>query len=712
MQKRTARLFNGFTILEDRLTPALTIQLDYTYDNPANGGSGFFSDPQKKAVLQQAANDLASHIQSTPAAIIPGGINSWTATFFNPSNGTQTSVPNLTIPTGTILIYVGAMALGSNEAGQGGTGGYSSSGTQSFLNTVRTRGMPSFSSWGGALSFDTTVSWYTGSSPSIPHGMTDLYTVATHEMGHVLGFGTSAQFTQYTTGAYFVGPNAETANQNRPIALSYDLAHWAQGTTSNGQPTSMQPELLPTVRYGFSSLDYAALQDLGWQVSSTPTSPPAASSTITSVVNPTSPTANQAFTINATVNRTTSGAPSGTLTFLVSGLTVGTVPLNSNGQASITVPGTGAGTYPITVNYSGDSTTQSTSSTTYVTVKAGTTASTPVNANQLISVSGLPDGSAQTYRFTSTGSLNVNSPSFQPFSGFMGTVRSVTGDFNGDGVADTAYVIGAGGGSQVRVIDGKTGTDLAPQTSVFEGTYTGGLFIAAADFNGDGKSEIIVSPDQGGGGRITVLKIQNGVMNVAANFFGIDDTSFRGGARIATADVNGDGSPDLIVGAGYGGGPRVAIFDGKAVMGATTTPARLVSDFFAFGGSDVSSLRNGIYVAAGDLNGDGKAELIFGGGPGGGPRVMVVSGAQLMQNSAAAVSQPLANFFAFDATQRGGVRVAVKDVGGDGKLDLVVGSGQGTQAEVKIFGGNSLLTPVTDVNLFNSQSLLDGIYVG
>ena len=117
-------------------------------------------------------------------------------------------------------------------------------------------------------------------------------------------------------------------------------------------------------------------------------------------------------------------------------------------------------------------------------------------------------------------------------------------------------------------------------------------------------------------------------------------------------------------------------------------------------------------MSAGDIDGDGKADIVFGGGPGGGPRVMVISGASLLQNVDAALKSPIANFFAFDAELRGGVRPAVKDADGDGKLDLVIGSGEGDRARVKVYRGSNLATPVIDVDVFGAQILLDGVYVG
>jgi hypothetical protein len=152
-------------------------------------------------------------------------------------------------------------------------------------------------------------------------------------------------------------------------------------------------------------------------------------------------------------------------------------------------------------------------------------------------------------------------------------------------------------------------------------------------------------------------------------FFGVADSRFRGGARAAVGDVNGDGLPDLVVAAGTGGGPRVAIFDGRGIRGRSQDPARLVPDFFAF----EPGLRNGTYIAVADLNGDGFAEVICGAGPGGAPRVTAFSGRDLVSGTRSA----FVNFYAGDLANRSGVKVAAVDLDGDGQVDLVTGSGQG-----------------------------------
>jgi hypothetical protein len=64
--------------------------------------------------------------------------------------------------------------------------------------------------------------------------------------------------------------------------------------------------------------------------------------------------------------------------------------------------------------------------------------------------------------------------------------------------------------------------------------------------------------------------------------------------------------------------------------------------------------------------------------PGGAPRLLVVSGQQLLSSGpVAAIASPLANFFvAGNIADRGGVRVATTNADDDNLIDLAVGSGQ------------------------------------
>lgn len=657
--------------LELRDVPALTLLFDYSLDT-----NGFFDDASRRTALETAGNQLASRIGDSLEAISPTNGNTWTASFFNPATGAQAEIPNLVVPDSTLIIYAGGRNLGASEAGQGGSGGFQAGGDTAWLDRIARRGQATgFSLWGGSLAFDTDSNWnFTANAPAT--GQVDFYTVATHELGHVLGFGTAPEFSSFTVNGRFAGSASIAANGGTPPRLSPDQAHWEQGTLSNGQETSMQAQLVSNTRYGYTNLDYAALTDIGWTITSTaaitPALPPITIVPEVPIVPPSVPV-----------------VPFSPPTLPVSPPIVPpSVPVVPPSVPVVppVISSSPFGGIPVTVT------------------------------NDLVSLSGVNGGSAQLFKLDTLGGSTPVGGAIRPFPDFSGTVRSVIGDVNGDGTPDAVYVTGPTGGSRIRAVDGRTGADIVGVFSAFEPSYRGGLFVALADLQGDGSRDIIVSPDQGGGGRVTVFDLSGGQARTMANFFGIDDPSFRGGARVAASDIDGDGRDDIVVAAGFGGGPRVAIFNGSTVSGGN--PTRLVSDFFAFDGADVSNLRNGVYVAAGDLTGDGRADLVFGAGPGGGPRVFALSGASLMAGVAVAKAQPLANFFAYGASERGGVRPSISDVDGDGKSDLIVGSGERVPAAVKVYrsatgswsggdpGNGTIYEP------FGFSPISDGVYVG
>jgi hypothetical protein len=204
-----------------------------------------------------------------------------------------------------------------------------------------------------------------------------------------------------------------------------------------------------------------------------------------------------------------------------------------------------------------------------------------------VAVSGV-DGDVLLYKYRPDPSAHlVVAPPVTPFSGFAGAVRTTVAYLNGDGAPDLVYATGPGG-DEVRLIDGKTGADLLSDGTFtpYEASFTGGLYVAAGDFDRDGVAEIVVSPDVGGSARVQIFSLENRALVQKDNFFAIDDPAFRGGCRVAvgfiTGDFNGDGVPDLAVGAGTGGGPRVALFDGTGLLHHHEAPRKLVGDFFAF----------------------------------------------------------------------------------------------------------------------------------
>jgi autotransporter-associated beta strand protein len=295
-------------------------------------------------------------------------------------------------------------------------------------------------------------------------------------------------------------------------------------------------------------------------------------------------------------------------------------------------------------------------------------------SNHLIATAADAGGPGTVVVYTATG---AEAFTLNPFPGFTGGIRVATADVNGDGTDDVIAATGPGGPGLVAVFDGATQQELF-RTQPFESSFTGGLYVAAGDLTGSGRADVVVTPDEGGGPRVTVF--DGATFARIADFFGIDDPNFRGGARAAVGDVAGKGYGDLIVAAGFQGGPRVAGYDGKSVVAGN--PQHVFGDFFAF----EPTLRNGVFLTVGDVNGDGYADLIAGGGPGGGPRVAVFSGTGLMSNE----QTLLANFFAGNPANRGGERVAAADLNGDGLADLITGPGPGGGSNATVYDGTQL----------------------
>jgi uncharacterized protein YegL len=303
-------------------------------------------------------------------------------------------------------------------------------------------------------------------------------------------------------------------------------------------------------------------------------------------------------------------------------------------------------------------------------------------------------------RVSIRGSDGVEISSVLAFDGTSSDVRAVLADFNNDGVLDLVAGTGPGVVGEVRVFDGVSGKVLFRATP-YESEFQGGIFVAAGDVTGDGRAELIVTPGVGGGPRVIVYDGTN--FAIRANFFWLEETLFRGGATAAVGDLDNDGKGELMIGAGVGGGPRVATF--RIPLDNTVTPTRAIPDFFAF----EPTLRSGVFLAAGNLNSDTIADIAVSAGVGGSSRISVFSGAELMSGT----PRPFADFLAGPAEDRGGARVAVRDLVEDDSADLIVGLGQSNR--VVVFSGANLtasaqVATTLELELENNPS--NGVFVG
>ena len=269
-------------------------------------------------------------------------------------------------------------------------------------------------------------------------------------------------------------------------------------------------------------------------------------------------------------------------------------------------------------------------------------------------VAGLGAGSFPQIRiFKTDGTIFKEFYAFSPQ--FNGLINVSTGDINGDGQDEVIAAAGFGGGPHIRIfnVEGQ----LISQFFAFDKKLRGGVNVAVGDINGDGSDEIIAAAGRGSPPEIKIFDYQGNLLNAILAYH----PSFTGGVKVAAADFNHDGKADIVSGAGAGGGPHVRVFKENG---------ELISQFFAFNknfrgginlaagdihgdgqpeilvaveknstpqvsaftylGTPLESFLSyepnnlfGVNLAAGDINNDGISEIITGPGVGGPPQIRV-----------------------------------------------------------------------------------------
>jgi hypothetical protein len=139
----------------------------------------------------------------------------------------------------------------------------------------------------------------------------------------------------------------------------------------------------------------------------------------------------------------------------------------------------------------------------------------------------------------------------------------------------------------------------------FDVAFTGGVRLAAGDFNNDGIDDIVTGAGPGGPAQVKVF--QGGSLAVLRNFLA-EPVAFTGGIFVGSGDLNADGVPEIVTGAGSGA-PMVRVFDG-----VTSAP---IGSFLAYD----NAFTGGVRVAVGDADGDSRNEIVCAPGPGMNPEV-------------------------------------------------------------------------------------------
>ncbi len=197
-------------------------------------------------------------------------------------------------------------------------------------------------------------------------------------------------------------------------------------------------------------------------------------------------------------------------------------------------------------------------------------------------------------------------------------------------------------------------------------SFKGGLNIAPGNFDPDSASELVTGAGTGGSAHVRVFDDNDAFTGVE---FMAYDPKYPVGADVASGDIDGDGKDEIITSPGAGGGPDIRIFK---------TDASLVGEFYAY----TPNFTGGVRVAAGDVDGDGKAEIITSPGPGGGPNVKVFKPNGTVVQS----------YQAYAPSFTGGIDVTAADTAGSSLAEIITTPGTGGGPQVRIFdqSGNAV----------------------
>jgi len=212
---------------------------------------------------------------------------------------------------------------------------------------------------------------------------------------------------------------------------------------------------------------------------------------------------------------------------------------------------------------------------------------------------------------------------------FTGGVSTAVGDVDNDKQLEIVTMPSTNSQVIVKIFD--LNGNLKKQFNAFNSFYNNGGNLAVADINNDNFSEIII----GSGPNTTpIVKIFNSNAQRTSQFIPYQYSQLNG-VTVAVGDVDGNGIKEIITGTMSGAKPEVKIFD---------TNGRLINSFFAYN----QGFLGGVNVASGDIDGNGKDEIITGAGPGGGPQVRVFT----------SIGKVLTQFFAYAENFTGGVKVS------------------------------------------------------
>jgi len=193
--------------------------------------------------------------------------------------------------------------------------------------------------------------------------------------------------------------------------------------------------------------------------------------------------------------------------------------------------------------------------------------------------------------------------------------------------------------------------------------------------------KLVVAPEAG---QIPEVSILDSAGNFESSFLAYDQ-KFTGGVNLAVGDVNNDGQLEIITAPMASGGPHIRVFDDQG---------RVLFQFFAY----EANFHGGVNLAVGDVNNDGKDEIVTAPFSSYVPEIKVFDDHHLIKG----------NFLAFESSMTAGVKISVGDVNDDGWPEIVAIPAKNAEPKIKLF---SLKGTLKGEFLAYNQNLSGGVKV-
>jgi uncharacterized delta-60 repeat protein len=247
-------------------------------------------------------------------------------------------------------------------------------------------------------------------------------------------------------------------------------------------------------------------------------------------------------------------------------------------------------------------------------------------------------------------------------------------------IRDQWVVVSAdqGGPPTVKIFT-PTGT-LLFQFDAYGAVFTGGVRVSTADINGDSVPEIFCAPGPGGAPYVNVFDGRTFSLLRQIQVYG---STFTLGVNLTVGNVLGDGNVELLVAPDVGGAPYVNIFN--------PLDGTFLKQIQVYG----LTFTKGVRLTTGNVSGDSKHEILVAPQAGGSPIVNILD---------ASTSMLVKQITAYELSYTGGLYLACDNVNSTGKVDLIVGRGQGGTSTVKIY-------ETSDSTLLHQRQVFGQYYV-